>query len=597
MKKVLLPIFVLFVLASSLVAQQNSAAKQKPLVFTHVAVIDVTGGPAQPDRTVVILGRHIAEIGDSAKIVVPQDSQVVEAKGKFLIPGLWDMHVHWFDKDYLPLFIANGVTGVRQMFGTPELLQQRNAIEKGNLLGPRMIIASPLVDGPKPLWPGSISVATEAEGRLAVTQVKQDGADFVKVYSFLPREAYFAIADEAKKQAIPFAGHVPFGVSVDEASDAGQKSIEHLAGMFESCSSRAEELHKMAQEDLADMIAMGKPDLTGGSRYHAAGHLLLDSYSAEKCATVFAHLKKNATWICPTLVLFRTMALVDDSSLLKDPRAKYMPRQVRESWDPKTNFLLKMGAGNVDYVKEQYRRDLEMVAGLGHAGVGIIAGTDMLIPYGLPGFGLHDELALYVQAGLTPLAALQTATYNAARFLGKEKEMGTVEKGKIADLVLLDANPLEDIKNTTRIAAVVYDGKLFPKSSIVAMLAHAEVLASRKSVAETLSKTINEKDIESAIKQYHELRATQPDKYDFGEDELNSLGYQLLGSKQIKAAIQVFQLNVEVYPESFNTYDSLGEAYLANGDKELASKNYKKSLELNPKNTNAVEMLKKLVAQ
>jgi len=274
-----------------------------------------------------------------------------------------------------------------------------------------------------------------------------------------------------------------------------------------------------------------------------------------------------------------------------------MPRQVRESWDPKANFLLKMGAGNVDYVKEQYRRDLEMVAGLDHAGVGIIAGTDMLIPYGLPGFGLHDELALYVQAGLAPLAALQTATYNAARFLGKEKEMGTVERGKIADLVLLDANPLKDIKNTTRIAAVVYDGKLFPKSSIVAMLAHAEALASRKSVAETLSKTINEKDIESAIKQYHELRATQPDKYDFGEDELNSLGYQLLGAKQIKAAIQVFQLNVEVYPESFNTYDSLGEAYMANGDKESASKNYKKSLELNPKNANAVEMLKKLATQ
>jgi len=563
----------------------------------HVTVIDVTGGPTQPDRTVVIADGHITEISDSAKAVVPKDSQVVEAKGKFLIPGLWDMHVHWFDKDYLPLFIANGVTGVRQMLGNPELQQQRKEIEKAALLGPRMIIASALVDGPKPLWSGSISVATEAEGRLAVTQVKQDGADFVKVYSFLPREAYFAIADEARKQAIPFAGHVPFGVSVDEASDAGQKSIEHLAGMFESCSSRAEELHKMANEDLADMIAMGKPDLTGGPRYHAAGHLLLDSYSAEKCAAVFAHLKKNATWICPTLVLFRTMALVDDPSLLKDPRAKYMPRQVRESWDPKTNFLLKMGASNVAYAKEQFRRDLEIVAGLDHAGVGIIAGTDMLIPYGLPGFGLHDELALYVQAGLTPLAALQTATYNPARFLGKEKEMGTIEKGKIADLVLLDANPLEDIKNTTKIAAVVFGGTLFPKTSIVAMLAKAQALASRKSIAETLSKTINEKDVQSAIQQYHELRATQPNKYDFSEDELNTLGYQFLGLKQIEAAIQIFQLNVTAFPESYNTYDSLGEAYMTSGDKELASKNYKKSLELNPKNTNAVEMLKKLTAQ
>jgi imidazolonepropionase-like amidohydrolase len=596
-RKISVSTLAFFLLASSLTGQRNSATKQRPLVFMHVTVIDVTGGPAQPDRTVVISDGHIIEIGESAKTVVPKDSQVVEAKGKFLIPGLWDMHVHWFDKNYLPLFIANGVTGVRQMWGNPELQQQRKEIEKTALLGPRMIIASALVDGPKPLWPGSISAATEAEGRLAVTQAKQDGADFVKVYSFLPREAYFAIAEEAKKQAIPFAGHVPFGVSVDEASDAGQKSIEHLAGMFESCSSRAEELHKMAKEDLADMIATGRPDLTGGPRYHAAGHLLLDSYSAEECAAVFAHLKKNATWICPTLVLFRTMALVDDPSLLKDPRAKYMPRQVRESWDPKTNFLLKMGASDVAYVKEQFRRDLEIVAGLDHAGVGIIAGTDMLIPYGLPGFGLHDELALYVQAGLTPLAALQTATYNPARFLEKDKEMGTIEKGKIADLVLLDANPLEDIKNTTKIAAVVYGGKLFPKTSLDAMLSDAEALASRKSIAEAFSKTISEKDVDSAIKQYHDLRATQRRAYDFGEDELNGLGYQLLGAKQHKAAIAIFQLNVEAYPASYNSYDSLGEAYMVNGDKALAIKNYTKSLELNPKNTNAAEMLKKLAAE
>lgn len=597
MRKILVATLVLFALASSLIAQQDSTAKQKPLVFTHVTVIDVTGGPAKPDRTVLISNGHITEIGDSAKTVVPKDSQVVEAKGKFLIPGLWDMHVHWFDKDYLPLFIANGVTGVRQMFGNPGLQQWRKEIDKGTLLGPRMIIASPIVDGPKPLWPGSISVTTEAEGRRAVIQVKQDGADFVKVYSFLPREIYFAIADEAKKQGIHFEGHVSFGISVQEASDAGQKSLEHLVGMLEACSSHAEELHKMAQEDLADMIASGKPDLTGGPRLHAAGHLLLDSYSSGRCTAVFAGLKKNGTWICPTLVLFRTMALVDDPSLLKDPRAKYMPRQIIEFWDPKTNFLLKMGAVDAVYAKEQFRRDLEIVAGLDHAGVGIIAGTDMLIPYGLPGFGLHDELALYVQAGLTPLAALQTATYNPARFLGKEKEMGTIEKGKIADLVLLEANPLEDIKNTTKIAAVVYDGRLFPKASIVAMLANAEALASRKSIAEALSKTINERDVESAIKQYHELRATQTDTYDFAEDELVGLGYQLLGSKQIKPAIAIFQLSVEAYPESYNTYDSLGEAYMVNGDKELAIKNYKKSLELNPQNANAVQMLKKLAVE
>jgi cytosine/adenosine deaminase-related metal-dependent hydrolase len=150
-RKIFVSTLAFFLLASSLTGQRNSATKQRPLVFMHVTVIDVTGGPAQPDRTVVISDGHITEIGDSAKTVVPKNSQVVEAKRKFLIPGLWDMHVHWFDKDYLPLFIANGVMGVRQMWGNPELQQQRKEIEKTALLGPRMIIASALVGGPKPL--------------------------------------------------------------------------------------------------------------------------------------------------------------------------------------------------------------------------------------------------------------------------------------------------------------------------------------------------------------------------------------------------------------------------------------------------------------
>src|SRR5262249_19092575 len=158
--------------------------------------------------------------------------QVIDARGKFLIPGLWDMHVHWEMKDYLPLFIANGVLGVRVMWGMPIHHEWRKEISAGTLLGPRLNIASPIIDGPHPIWKGSVSVGNDAEARQAVIQAKQNGADFIKVYSLLPREAYFAIADETKKLGLPFAGHVPEAVNAGEASDAGQKSIEHLTGVL-----------------------------------------------------------------------------------------------------------------------------------------------------------------------------------------------------------------------------------------------------------------------------------------------------------------------------------------------------------------------------
>ena len=199
--------------------------QQKALVLTHVTIIDITGGPPKPDMTVVITGNQITDLGEAGKVSVPQGGRVIDAGGKFLIPGLWDMHVHWYNRDTLTLFTANGVTGIRQMFGNSDLLRWRDEVAKGSLQGPRMVVASPIIDGPQPVWPNSISARDEAEGRKAVTRVKQLGADFVKVYSLLPREAYFGVADEARKQGLQFEGHVPLTVSAAEASDAGQKSI------------------------------------------------------------------------------------------------------------------------------------------------------------------------------------------------------------------------------------------------------------------------------------------------------------------------------------------------------------------------------------
>ena len=228
------------------------------------------------------------------------------------------------------------------------------------------------------------------------------------------------------------------------------------------------------------------------------------------------------------------------------------------------------------------------------AGVGILAGTDTANPYCFPGFSLHDELGFLVQAGLSPLQALQAATLNPARYFGKEKDFGTVEAGKIADLVLLDADPLNNIGNTQKIDAVFFDGREFDRSGLVAMLQNVEALASLR---EMLLNTTREKGADAAVAQYRELRAAHTDAYDSSEDELNGLGYQLIRMKRLPDAIKIFKLNVEAYPQSYNAYDSLGEAYMDNGDRQLAIQNYEKSLQLNPKNENAVRMLKKLKGQ
>jgi len=580
-----------------LVVQLAFGAEQNMIIFTHATVIDATGAPAQPGVTVVITDNRITAMGPSVNLHPPTNAVVVDATGKFLIPGLWDMHVHWYEQDYLPLFIANGVTGIRIMWGMPMHHEWRKEIEGGSLLGPHMLIASTIVDGPKPFWPDSITAGNAAEGCQAVLKAKQAGADFVKVYSLLPREAYFAIADEAKKQGIPFEGHVTITVSAQEASAAGQKSIEHLTGILPACSSRENYLLKSAQEMLATLLTTTNEPASIIPQMRQSGQMALDTYSPLRADALFAEFKTNHTWQCPTLIVLHNMTFIDDPSLANDPRLKYMPRDIRLSWDPARDFRLKnRTTEDVALGKKVYQKEVKLVDAMQRAGVGILAGTDTGNPYCMPGFSLHDELGLLVQAGLTPMQALQAATLNPARFMGREKDLGTIEPGKLADLVLLDANPLENIANTRKINAVVYDGRLFSRSALDEMLARAETLASKVPIAEILFKTIEEQGVEAAVKQYHELRATQPNAYDFREEQLNYLGYQLIGMKRIKDAIVILKLNAEAYPQSSNVYDSLGEAYMDDGDTAHAIENYEKSLQLDPKNHGAVEKLKQLKA-
>ena len=467
MKNALLFLLVCL-LPVGLFAQQGDNNRQKALVFTHVTVIDATGAPAKPDMTVVVRGDRIEALGKTANLDTPENAHVVDATDKFLIPGLWDMHIHPLDeKDYLALFIANGVTGVRVMRGEPVHHKWRQEISSGKLIGPRMVIASPLLGGSNTTR-GFVVVSNEEEGRQVVRKVKKEGADFIKVYSYLPRDAYFAIADEAKKQGIPFAGHVPFSVSAAETSDAGQQSAEHYYFVLLACSTEGEEELKKKIKETVDTDPFSLPHV------RARIKILADiTYSEKKAVELFARFVKNSTWVCPTLIVWHGLSFRDEEDLANDPRLKYMPLSTKDSWKNDVHVAWVTGEGRADH-KKLCEKHLAIVGAMRRAGVGLLAGTDTPFPYCFPGFGLHDELALFVQSGLSPMEALQTATYNPAKCFGKLDSMGTIEQGKIADLVLLDADPLQDISNTQKIAAVVVGGKIFDKTALQKMLAQVE---------------------------------------------------------------------------------------------------------------------------
>lgn len=438
-------------------------AAEPPLLITHVNIIDVTGNPIQSNMTVTIRGDRIVEIAPNGKSDA-KGARVFDATGKYLIPGLWDMHVHtvfgdWLPRDekiVLPLFVANGITGIRDMGGDLEVLKVwRAEINAGKLLGPRMVIAGPMLDGPVPRFPSSAPIKDAADARRTVDELKRGGVDFIKIQSLIPRDGYFAAADEAKKVGINFVGHVPDAVRASEVSNAGQKSIEHFTGVFEACSPLEDEFLKGPK---------------GPGKFVA-------TYDENRAQTLIALFARNQTWQVPTLVWEHGQWLIDESDFSHDPLTRYAPPAWKDrTWPMFTKDILKDMDTDPLPVRERFTQmELEMTYKMHKAGVPFLAGTDTAAGvHVFPGFSLHEELVFFVKAGFTPLEALQTATINPAKFLGKQAEFGTVAKGKIADLVLLDANPLDDIHNTQKIRGVVLAGHLFTRDELDTMLRDVE---------------------------------------------------------------------------------------------------------------------------
>ena len=435
------------------------------LVVAHVTVINPATSSVQPDTTVVVNGNRIASVSNSKEFHIPNGARVIDATGKFLIPGLWDMHVHtafgnWFPggRDIiLPLFIANGVTGVRDMGGDVAILATwRSQIEAGQLTGPHIVFSGPMLDGYLPdgknlRFPSSLPVTSPADARAAVDSLVAQHVDFIKVQSLLSPESYLAAADEAHKRGLPIVGHVPDKVRITQVVSAGQKSIEHLMGSFEGCSSQE------------DKFIRGEGSL----------QLLLTTNDPKKCDELIKLLARTQTWQVPTLAWQRGGTFLDQLDWQHQPLDRYVPAYWRDvTWKRfKEEMMPDLLHDPLSLRSEYFARNLQMVGTMHRAGVPFMAGTDTAAGiYIMPGFSLHDELANFVEAGFTPMEALQTATSNPAKFLGRN-EAGKIEANCVADLVVLNADPLRNIRNSEKIAAVIADGKYLDRAALDRLLA------------------------------------------------------------------------------------------------------------------------------
>jgi imidazolonepropionase-like amidohydrolase len=463
----------------------NPQKRDARIAITHANVIDATGSPIQRNMTVVVEGQKIAQIAESAQVALDRETLVIDASGKFLIPGLVDSHVHLTgsgepngSREFIvPLLVAHGITTVRDMGGYLESLKPlRDDIKRGKRVGPEIFFAGPYLDGSPPSFEPSLVVTNATQAAEDVRTLVQQGVDFIKVQSILGRDAYFAIAAAAKREKIAFVGHVPDRVVAAEASDARQKSIEHLTGVLRACAS--DEARLMREQMRAP--PKGATPSESHAREFAWQRQLLATQSEPKTAKLIATFVRNATWQTPTLILLREDAFpsVQARSATEDS-LKFVPRSIVQKWKQAAEAQDKFASPAEFALREKlFARSLEVVEQMEKASVPILAGTDTAAPYVVPGVGLHVELGLLVQAGLTPLQALQAATKRPAEFLGKSEAQGTIERGKFADLVVLDGNPLDNIGNIGRIRAVLVRGKLLDRRMLDDMLSAVEAYAS-----------------------------------------------------------------------------------------------------------------------
>lgn len=467
--------FIAVFLGAALVA---AAQSRTPTAITNVTVIDVETGREIPSQTVLISADRIDFVGPAKTARVPRGATVVDGTAKFLIPGLWDMHAHLFSNSgkagadthawHFPLYVATGVTGIRDMWtNLDEIPMVKGWTEEaaaGKLLAPRVMFTGPMINGADGGLRNVIVVATADEARRVVDTVKDGGGAAVKIHSRVPHDAYVALLARAHERQIPVVGHLPASVTVREAIAAGQHSIDHINNIADGCASESVEAEVMELRERRPP----PPQIQ---------QMILDAYDQQRCEDMMRRLREAAVWLVPTLVEARSRLLAEPSRTTRD-ELKYVPKAERDDWGVTrgNNRGRDAAAAQVQALTRPrvFQQSQKLVGMLQRFGVPLMTGTDVSNPWLVPGFSVHDELALFVESGLTPAEALRAATLAPARFLGRTDTLGTVAAGKLADLVLLDANPLVDIHNTLKIRAVVAGGRYVDRAALDALLAALE---------------------------------------------------------------------------------------------------------------------------
>jgi imidazolonepropionase-like amidohydrolase len=447
------------------VFSQQSREGVPTVIIKGGTLIDVHTGHQVAGSLIIVEGNRIKQVGQESDIVVPLDVQVIDAHGKWIIPGLMDVHAHITVAKNLPfgLYLVNGVTTIRDPGGHLTLQRlARQEIDAGRQLGPRLFYAGYVLDGNPPLWPDlSIMADTEERAESATNFLIDQGATSVKIYNSITESALIAIVRTAHKRGIPVIGHVPRSMTMTRAVELGMDGLEHIRVT-------GRELLPLEEADKIDFLPFVQREALLWQRFD------LDS---DRMKELVSFLAARKIFLDPTLTVDELSSLALYEEQAKDPNNRFLPRDFVDEAEAAPD-VFRLPPELKDAAAAGFKKRLQFIGMCSRAGVQIIAGTDG-IGTGtlLPGFGLQHELELLAQAGLTPMQVIQAATINAARALKKDEELGSIEAGKLADMVILSANPLTDIRNTSKIDGVMIAGRLLDRKALDEMLAQAEASA------------------------------------------------------------------------------------------------------------------------
>lgn len=423
-----------------------------------ITVIDVEAGITSPNQSVMVVNDRIERINTQAESDIPVQAQTIDGDGLYLMPGLVDAHVHYLDAPVFGrLMIANGVLFVRDM-GMPNdyILEVRDALNRGDMLGPELITTGAILDGYPPLIPLiSLGIQTPEEGRTAVSRQAEAGVDMIKVYSKLDKDVFLAIVDEAQKHNLKVVGHVPDSIYIEDAAAAGLQSSEHFFG-FE----------KVIAKLLGAPVKLSYDGMGSEADYLQR----LGEVNPDELRNVYQRIRASGMTICPTVITFKVGTDIGTFQTGNFLHNEFVSPMVRNIWQT----LWSQQAKLPDFIWQNWA---QMVCGMNQAGIPLMVGTDLMIPGIFAGYSVHEEMAIWQEAGIPPVDVLRSATSVPAQFMGLGKRLGNLREGKTASMVLIRANPLEDIRNASHIEGVFLRGMYFNRRDLDQLLAEAKNLA------------------------------------------------------------------------------------------------------------------------